>query len=164
MRISPEILKQHWEYNIWATNRLLGAARQLSRDELTRDFKTADRSVLETMIHLFWSERIWLNRFKLAPPLSRPAPGDYTFNFLEAGWPALHEEWRGYLGSVADAAQIITYKDLKGQEWTQPLWQLLFHVVNHGTHHRGQVSGFLRAMNHVPPPLDFVAFHRQQAS
>jgi len=32
--------------------------------------------------------------------------------------------------------------------------------VNHATHHRGQVSGFLRAMGHAPPPLDLIAFYR----
>jgi uncharacterized damage-inducible protein DinB len=51
-------------------------------------------------------------------------------------------------------------KDLRGNTWTQPFWQLVLHVVNHATHHRGQVSGFLRAMGRVPPPLDLVAFYR----
>ncbi|MFL6446663.1 MAG: DinB family protein [Bryobacteraceae bacterium] len=41
---------------------------------------------------------------------------------------------------------------------------LLSHVVNHSTHHRGQVSGFLRAMNYTPPPLDLVAYHRQRTA
>jgi uncharacterized damage-inducible protein DinB len=34
-------------------------------------------------------------------------------------------------------------------------------VVNHGTHHRGQVSGFLRSMGHTPPALDLIAYYRQ---
>jgi uncharacterized damage-inducible protein DinB len=34
------------------------------------------------------------------------------------------------------------------------------HLVNHGTHHRGQISGFLRAMDHTPPPLDLIAYYR----
>jgi uncharacterized damage-inducible protein DinB len=164
MLMTPEVLQQHWEYNIWATNRLMASTRELSPDELNRDFKSADRSVLETIVHLFWAERIWLNRFKSAPALSRPAPGNHSFDYVESEWPALQDEWREYLDKVDDAAAVIMYRDLKGQEWTQPLWQLLFHIVNHGTHHRGQVSGFLRAMNYTPPPLDFVLFHRLRAS
>jgi uncharacterized damage-inducible protein DinB len=35
--------------------------------------------------------------------------------------------------------------------------------VNHGTHHRGQVAGFLRAMGKAPPPLDLMAFYRELA-
>jgi uncharacterized damage-inducible protein DinB len=52
---------------------------------------------------------------------------------------------------------------MRGRTWTQPIWQLVLHVVNHGTHHRGQVSGFLRTMGRVPPVLDLVAFYRRNA-
>lgn len=164
MLISPEVFRQHWDYNIWATSRLLDAAGQLSPEELTRDFKTADGSVLETLGHLFWSETIWLSRFKRVPSPSRPKRGTYRLDFLRQHWPTLHKDWGQYLAELEDADASLTYKDLKGQEWNQPLWVLLFHVVNHSTHHRGQVSGFLRAMGHIPPPLDLVAYHRQRTS
>jgi uncharacterized damage-inducible protein DinB len=32
--------------------------------------------------------------------------------------------------------------------------------VNHGTHHRGQVVGFLRALGHTPPVVDLIHFYR----
>jgi uncharacterized damage-inducible protein DinB len=164
MSVSPEVLQQHWEYSAWATIRLLEAAEQLSAEELARDFKTADGSILETLAHLFWSETIWLSRFNevISPP--RPAKGTYDLAFLRHHWPALRHEWHGYLAEVNDASEILTYKDLRGQEWKHPIWLLVFHVVNHSTHHRGQVSGFMRAMGHVPPSLDLVAYHRQLAS
>lgn len=54
----------------------------------------------------------------------------------------------------------VSYKDLSGNPWTTPLWQIVLHVVNHGTHHRGAVSGFLRAMGHPPPALDLMAYYR----
>src|SRR5437588_12057189 len=75
--ISPEVLQQHWDYSVWATTRLLDAAGQLSPEEVARDFNTADGSVLETLVHLFWSETIWLNRFNQVIPPSRPAKGTH---------------------------------------------------------------------------------------
>jgi uncharacterized damage-inducible protein DinB len=60
-----------------------------------------------------------------------------------------------------EAAQAnFTYQDLKGKSWTQPIWQVVLHVVNHGTHHRGQVSGFLRILGHTPPRLDLIEYYR----
>ncbi|MFL6414640.1 MAG: DinB family protein [Bryobacteraceae bacterium] len=164
MLLAPEVLHQHWDYNIWATNRLLTAAEQLSPEELTRDFKTADNSVLETLGHVFWSETIWLGRFKRVSAPRRPAKGAHDLDYYRQHWPLLHEEWRTYLSGVSDPTELLGYKDLKGQDWTHPIWVLLFHAVNHSTHHRGQVSGFLRAMGYIPPPLDLIAYHRQPSA
>ena len=56
----------------------------------------------------------------------------------------------------------VHYTSLAGLSFQTPLWQIVLHVVNHGTHHRGQVSGFLRRMGVVPPPLDLIAYYREQ--
>jgi hypothetical protein len=56
------------------------------------------------------------------------------------------------------------YQDLNGNPWRQPLWQLVLHVVNHSTHHRGQVAGFLRTLGRVPPPLDITVYYRETTS
>jgi uncharacterized damage-inducible protein DinB len=53
---------------------------------------------------------------------------------------------------------------MRGNRWQQPPWQIVLHVVNHGTHHRGQVSGFLRAMGQTPPPVDLSMFYRTRAA
>ena len=67
-----------------------------------------------------------------------------------------------YLSSLSDEAAMahLSYVDLKGRQWQQALWQIVLHVVNHGTHHRGAVSGFIRSMGHTPPVLDLIAFYR----
>jgi len=42
---------------------------------------------------------------------------------------------------------------MNGDPHMNPVWEIVLHVVNHGSHHRGQVSGFLRALGHAPPQL-----------
>ena len=80
--------------------------------------------------------------------------------------PALHERWRVWAADVTDdrAGSIISYRDMKGNAWETPIWQIVLHVVNHGTHHRGQAAGFLRSLGHTPPPLDEIAYFREQAA
>ena len=68
----------------------------------------------------------------------------------------------GRSGLTDEAAQAeVSYADMRGNPFRQQLGLLVLHVVNHGTHHRGQVSGFLRAMGHAPPKLDLVFYYRE---
>jgi uncharacterized damage-inducible protein DinB len=48
---------------------------------------------------------------------------------------------------------------MRGRSFRQALVVIVLHVVNHGTHHRGQASGFLRAMGHTPPELDLDLYY-----
>jgi len=163
MPSSATLLRLQFDYNVWADQRLLAAAGELSRDELNRDFGTADKSVLGTLVHVFGAERLWLGRFQREANPLYLAPADYHFSVLQNDWPSLHHRWRSWLDGLSDdfVAADFDYHDLKGHAWRQPLWQLVLHAVNHGTHHRGQVAGFLRTLGHVPPPLDITVYYRQ---
>ncbi len=81
---------------------------------------------------------------------------------LTTEWPRLQSAWIEWSATLDDhsIAQPFHYQDRKGNPWSDPLSAIILHVVNHGTHHRGQVSGFLRALGTTPPPLDFIAYAR----
>ncbi|MGD0300303.1 MAG: DinB family protein [Bryobacteraceae bacterium] len=163
MAVSADTLRLHLDYAAWASRRLLDCAAKLSEEELTRDFKTSHRSVLDTLAHVFAADRTWFGRIQGDPPASFINPEDRQLSVLEKEWPALQNRWKHWAAPLTDpdVQAKLAYRDMKGNPWEQPLWQILLHVVNHGTHHRGQVSGFLRAMGHNPPPLDLIAFYRE---
>jgi len=155
----PETLRTHLRYTEWATNRLLEAAGKISPNELERDFGTADKSVLGTLTHIFAADRVWLARIEGKPP---EVPSGYDLGRLASEWSDLFARWhRWAAGLTAESVeQSVSYRDLKGNPWISPIWQIVLHVVNHGTHHRGQVAGFLRSMGQAPPPLDLIAYYR----
>ncbi|HYL39545.1 MAG TPA: DinB family protein [Bryobacteraceae bacterium] len=162
MPVSADTLRLHLDYSAWASQRLLDAAAQLSPEELTRDFKTADSSVLGTLVHVFGADRIWLQRIQGNPRATFLDPEDRDFARLREAWPALLQRWKEWAAPLTDerAAAKVAFRDMRGNPYEMPLWQILLHVVNHGTHHRGQVSGFLRSMGHTPPELDLIAYYR----
>jgi uncharacterized damage-inducible protein DinB len=163
MAISSDTLRLHLDYSAWASNRLLSVAATLTPEELTRDFKTSDKNVLDTLVHVFAADRIWLSRIRGSAPTTFINPEDRQLAVLQNAWPALQQQWKQWAVPLTDhdVPAKIAYRDLKGNPWEQPLWQIVLHVVNHGTHHRGQASGFLRAMGHPPPALDLIAFYRE---
>jgi len=163
MTVSANTLRTHLDYTTWATARLLAAAAELSPEEQSRDFDTSDKSVVGTLAHIFAADRVWMARVHGRTPGKFITPADRDLALLLREWPALLALWKGWAASLTDesAAMVLTYQDTKGNTWSSPLWQIVLHVVNHGTHHRGQVAGFLRAMGHVPPPLDLIAYYRE---
>jgi len=163
MPVSADALRTHLDYSAWASRRLVEAAGQLTPGEWNHDFGTADRSVLGTLVHTFAADRLWLSRLAGGAQPGFIADADRSAAVLHNDWPALHERWKEWARGLTDQQALapLAYTDLEGRSWKQPVWQLVLHVVNHATHHRGQVCGFLRALGHAPPPLDLVLFYRE---
>jgi uncharacterized damage-inducible protein DinB len=162
MPVSVDTLRLQLDYSAWATQRLLDAAAKLSAEELARDFQTADKCVLDTLAHVYAADRIWLSRVQGEPRTTFIDPEDRDLTVLQSEWPALQQRWKLWLRDFSDddATRTISFKDLRGNPYEQPVWRIILHLVNHATHHRGQVSGFLRSMGHTPPPLDLMAYYR----
>jgi uncharacterized damage-inducible protein DinB len=162
MPVPAETLRLHLDYSAWASRRLVDQAAMLTPAELIRDFETSDKNVVGTLAHVFAADRVWLSRVKGEPPAAFITPEDRRLKVLQNDWPALHQRWKLFTDQLSDQDMLanISYKDTKGNPYVSPLWQILLHLVNHGTHHRGQVSGFLRAMGHTPQALDLIAYYR----
>jgi len=163
MHVSPETLRIHLNYTAWAAYRLLDASAQLSSEELTRDFGAADKSVVGTLAHVFAADRVWIGRVQGRARAKFINDEERDLSLLQREWPAVLRSWKDWAAGLPDenVMQVASYQDLKGNAWTTPWWKIILHVVNYGTHHRGQVSGFLRAMGHKPPPLDLIAYYRE---
>lgn len=153
-------------YSAWSSRRLVEAAAQLPFEQLTRDFGTADKSVLGTLVHIFAADRIWFARVAGIVPTTFISDADYHLPVLQNEWPQVHQKWQGWAAGLTDEAAVgdLSYADMRGNRWQQPIWQVVLHVVNHGTHHRGQAAGFLRSMGQAPPPIDMTVFYRARAA
>jgi uncharacterized damage-inducible protein DinB len=150
-----------YAYDRWANARTLAAATVLTEQQLTRDLGTSHRSVFGTLAHILWSEWRWLGRW-LAPA---PAPGPDPLACedvveLQARWRELERVQQGFVDQLTDASLVrpMTYENPPGTTWTYSLEQMLQHVVNHSTYHRGQVTTLLRQLGAVPVPTDFLVF------
>lgn len=160
--VSKDSLLAHLDYSAWASQRLVHAAAQIPADHFTHDFQTADRSILGTLVHLYRADKLWLARMhRNADSFSRP-DSDFQLSTLQNQWPEVYAGWRQYIAGLGDeqVLESVGYLDLKGNAWSTPVYQIVLHLVNHATHHRGQVSGFLRTLGHTPPVLDLIAYYR----
>jgi uncharacterized damage-inducible protein DinB len=164
MHVNLDTLQTHIDYSHWANRRMLEAAKELSQEELSRDFGTADKSVLGTLLHVYGGEVVWIERVYGTSLKARPYDAHATLDTLLTAWPPVWERWRDYVaGLTPEAAEAkINYLSFKGDEFHTPVWQIILHIVNHGTHHRGQAAGFIRAIGKTPPVLDLTHYYREQ--
>lgn len=158
-----ELLRYHIEFAGWANARVLSAASELSAGELEYDFKTSEHCVRSTLAHIYRAERVWLERIEGRQADFR-VEGDDTMLALSTNWPLIDNRWIRWAQALTEQDPLVelTYQDLRGNTWTQTIWKIILHVVNHSTHHRGQVIGFIRALGHTPPNVDSIMFDRLQ--
>jgi len=70
---------------------------------------------------------------------------------------------RAFLDGLGEdgVSRVFEYKLLNGQAGASPVWQMLQHVVNHASYHRGQVTTMLRQLGATPAkPMDMIAYYR----
>ena len=81
-------------------------------------------------------------------------------------WQPLERQIRTFIESLDSEglSRVIEYKTMNGQPGTSAYWQMIVHVVNHGSYHRGQVATMLRQLGATPAQsTDMIAFFREQS-
>ncbi len=163
MSVPASTLRTHLDFTAWASGKLVAAAREVTPEELSRDVKVSFQSLLGTLGHIFGADRVWFERVNGRSRTTLLDPGEtLSLDFLETEWTALHGRWREWAAGIDDAGfgRVIGYKLLSGEAAESPLWQIVLHVVNHATYHRGQVTSMLRQLGRVPPSTDLIAYYR----
>jgi uncharacterized damage-inducible protein DinB len=56
---------------------------------------------------------------------------------------------------------VVSYRAPDGKAFAHPLGDLMRHVVNHSTYHRGQLATQFRQLGHTPPSTDFTRYLRE---
>ena len=83
-----------------------------------------------------------------------------------AGWEETAAGIEAFLAALTDE-QLAAEHHLDhttGETYTRPLWQPVFHMVNHSTYHRGQVVSLLRQMGYQPPSTDLIYYFIERAA
>ena len=164
--LTPSQVQLLYAYNRWANSRVLHAAATLSREALVRDLGASYHSVWGTLRHILWGEWLWLGRWHERPSTG-PSPLECPdLSALKTRWLEVQREQLEFLQhrTPADFERPISYENPPSTRWTYTLGQMLQHVVNHSTYHRGQVAAMLRQLGSVPPPTDYLVFFDELAA
>ncbi|MFZ4508935.1 MAG: DinB family protein [Fimbriimonas sp.] len=137
-----QFLTEGFDYDRWANSKWLEVLPQMPDPD--RAFAVFD--------HILQAQSRWITRCGWA----------WTANLQtrERQLDTAHEAWTLLLGA-GELDRLITYKNLSGDEFTQPFHEIARHVINHGTYHRGHLRGLADAADSEGfPETDQIGFFR----
>ncbi len=144
---------QLFNYDLWASKTLL--------DKFELQYPVNPR-INELMSHLCSTQRIWLDRCtgvqETVPRFMDRLPGQ-----IRSDTEMNHHAWKDFINNLqpADFERRVSYVNFRGDHLEDNITDILTHVVNHGTHHRGSVVMLMKEEGYTLPALDYIFYKRQ---
>lgn len=148
------MLNQFYKYNNWANSVLLEA--------LMANSSLLPKSCISLFSHIVNAQTIWVCRINGITPVVSV----WQVNELESCKVLLEQSINGlsqieYLETTA--SPIIKYTTSNGDCYETSVSDILLHVFNHGTYHRGQIAKEMKLHHIKPVNTDYIQFVRLQS-
>jgi uncharacterized damage-inducible protein DinB len=156
-----------YDFNAWANQRTVDACAALTPEQFARDLGSSFKSVRDTLAHVYGAQWIWLERWHGRTPTAFPVPADFPdLESTRRRFAEVDSNLVDFAASLnaGDIQRLVEFKTMAGQAFAQPLWQMLQHVANHSTYHRGQIATMLRQLGTKATSTDLIAFYRERAA
>jgi len=149
-----EYFRRLFAYDDWANREVLASLKTSG---------TPPSRSLKLMAHIVSAERLWLERLEQRKQ-TYPVWPEFSLAQCEAEAADLAALWQKYFGENKSGklAEMVRYKNTKGESWTNSVEDILMHVVMHSAYHRGQIAADMRAAGHSPAYTDFIHGIRQR--
>lgn len=158
------LLEKYASFNVWANKTLTDFILDLDEELWYRQTPSSFDSLFKTVVHMWNAESIWWQRVQMQETIVEPR--SFTKQMQDACMGLMNQsrQWQDYLKSDdlnENADTILNYKNLKGEPFKQVTSEVLLHLFNHGTYHRGQLITMLHALGiHQLPATDFIVWSR----
>ena len=161
-----EILQQLAAYNIWANALLMEILKKLPRELHQKEIPSSFNSLEKTVLHMWNAESVWWQRMKLQERIIGPMENfNGKMEYAIEGLTLQNKQWNEWINKAQEhhLEHVFQYQNFKGEQFKQPIYQMLLHLFNHGTYHRGQIVNMLRQLGvEKIPQTDFIVWSRKK--
>lgn len=165
MAIFLEAMVRLYDYQREMNSHILDVAERLSSDELTSVIIEGQRPIRDTLLHMIDTVQTnvswWDGSMTGEAAFDREFPArDYPdIPSLRNFWSAADSDVSLFVKSlVSDTDLERVYERLTpgGEKRRRFLWEMMLHVVNHGTQHRSEVAMMLTKLGHSPGDMEIL--------
>jgi uncharacterized damage-inducible protein DinB len=147
------------EFNTWAHRKIGEQIGLLPHELFVKDVGGSFGSIKATLVHILESDWLWLQRFN-GIPLAEIPPWRFDLaSELYKEWAPIQDEMLSVVRRESNnAKRKIPFLTRKGIRYELPLEDLVVHITNHGTYHRGQLTHMIRVAGIQPVSTDYFIF------
>ncbi len=160
-----ELLVQFAAYNLWANQQLAKLIDNLDEGLADKEIISSFSSIRLTLQHLRDVEWIWWQRLKLVETIFPLEEKKQTIPEINKDLISYSTQWKEWIdkSTVAAFEHEFLYRNSKKEQFKQPVYQMLLHLFNHQTYHRGQLVTMLRQLGiNKIPATDFIEWSRRK--
>jgi len=158
-----DTLRTLMRYKAWANELVYAAAARLPEAELTAPRKIVFGSLLRTLNHVYAMDEVWrahlegrAHGYATRNPEDCPALAQ-----LREAQKAVDAWFVRYADSLSQEDEIVSFQFIGGGAGSMTRRDILLHVANHGTYHRGNVASMMYQAGMPPPTTDLPVFLRR---
>ena len=142
-----------FDYNFWAFERVWECISQISDEQFLAEIDYSTGSIRNIVVHVMSGNRNWMSRLQGSEMPPRLVLEDFdSLSKTKVKWDELKKEFLDHL-NLFDQEQLDETTDWEllsqGLKSTNPRWEILLHLANHGTDHRAQILAILHHHFHV---------------
>jgi uncharacterized damage-inducible protein DinB len=156
--MNADAFRQFYDYHFTENRKIWDTAVMLSQEQFTRPSDYSVGSVRDQIVHLMSCDDYWFSGLRgLEMPDMRDPTHYEDRALLRAHWDIIEQNMRAYLATLRDE-MLFEHPFPDGEDRALVLWQVLVHVVNHGTDHRAQLLRLLNDLTVKTGPQDYIFY------
>ena len=152
-------------YSAWANGRMFDALATLPKGEATAVRATIFGNMVNTMNHDYVVDLIWKGHLTGVPHgfTKRITDTEPTLDELRRAQAEIDAWYVAYADNLSESLhdEIVQFKFVDGGAGAMTRGDMLLHIVNHKTYHRGVVADMLYQALSKPPVMDLPVFLRE---
>lgn len=150
------------QYKSWADNIFYDAVSQIDEAELTVQRPMLFGSILALLNHVYAMDRVWSCNLQgtahhLLTRNPETVPSFATLREQQTDINLWFEQYTKSL-SASQLTEDVHFTFIGGGAGTMRRYEILRHVVNHASYHRGHIEGVFYQMSIEPPTTDISVF------
>jgi len=153
------------KYKIWADKVFYHAISKLPDEELQQDRPMLFKNILSLLNHSYSMDIVWKSHLERKPRNLETRNPDSSSSFadLRSAQAKINRWYEHYIDDlpIEKHREMVNFTFIGSGTGKMRRFEIIQHVVNHGSYHRGHIEGVPYQLSIEPPTTDMPVFLRE---